>query len=250
MLLFHRDFGGEGAPIVILHGLFGSSRNWTTVAQKLTALGRVIALDARNHGESPHAPSHTLADLRADLGETMAALDLRGVILLGHSMGGLTAASYALEDSSRLRGLVIVDIAPRRYVPRHDAEFRALRVDVSHLKNRAEVDQEMAKYLSDSMVRQFLQMNLERTDEGYRWKLNVSALDTGRFLEADDFRGTCKVPALFIKGGASDFMVPEDEAVIRARFPEAEIIEIPGADHYLHYTRQEQFLETVASWIG
>lgn len=250
MRLFHRDFGGEGRPIVILHGLFGSSRNWTTVARTLTAHGHVFALDARNHGESPHAPTHTLSDMQADLGEWLAALNLHQAVLIGHSMGGLTAAGFALHDSSRLSGLIIVDIAPRVYAPRHDAEFRSLKVDVSHLNNRSEVDREMARHLSDAMVRQFLQMNLERTDVGYRWKLNVPALESARFLEEDNFRGKCMLPALFVTGGASDFFLESDHALVRERFPAAEIVTIPGADHYLHYTAQDRFLEIVRGWLG
>ncbi len=248
--LFARDFGGNGRPLVILHGLFGSHKNWVSAAQRWTDVAHVFALDLRNHGLSPHAPTHTLDDLVGDLRAWCASNLTEPPVLLGHSMGGLAVMAHALEHPEEQRGIVVVDIAPRTYRPRHEQEFEALSVDVSRAQSRQEVDELMTPHVSDPFTRGFLGMNLERLDSGFRWRLNVPVLREATYIEefappASSWSG----PALFCVGGRSDYVLPADEERIREVFPAARIERNPEADHWLHYTAVEWFAPLVRGFI-
>jgi pimeloyl-ACP methyl ester carboxylesterase len=250
MKLFQRDLGGQGKPLVILHGLFGSSKNWITNGKFLSQHRRVIALDLRNHGDSPHSDSHSLRDLVEDLKEFVDTLD-EVPDIMGHSMGGMTAAMFSLLYPQLLDRLVVVDIAPRTYPNRFSIEFDALEIDVSNAKTRYEIDNRMAEILPDPFIRQFLQMNLEKKDIGYRWKPNVKALREGRSSLVFDagslqpFSGK----ALFILGENSEFIEESDKSIIQNLFPNANIHTIPGAGHYLHYLNADEFLRVSANFL-
>ena len=250
--LFHRDFGGQGPPLVILHGLFGSHKNWSNVAQSLTDTAHVYALDLRNHGESPHSETHSLADLTDDLHVWCARYLSEPPVLLGHSMGGLAVMSHALTFPEDQRALIVVDIAPRTYHPRHDAEFAALSLDVSKAASRKEVDALMAEHVTNRVTRSFLAMNLERVagGRGYRWKLNVPVLRRGAYLEEFESEGrTWDGPALFCLGGLSDYVLPEDERLIRDVFVRACLERRADADHWLHHTAGGWFLPLVREFL-
>lgn len=249
--------------IVILHGLFGSSRNWTSVARELAKYTDVYCLDQRNHGDSPHADSHTLLDLREDLKRWLDKQRFeRKPIVLGHSMGGMAAMAFALEYPDELESLVVVDIAPREYPPHHSKEFAALSLDVSQCSTRSEVDGLMKAIVSDPTVRQFLQMNLVRapaSQPGYAWKINVPALknathtnglENAGTLGAGDSPRTYTGPALFIRGGESDYVRDEDFAKIEALFPAARIETVAGHGHWLHYSAMPEFLKILAGFLG
>jgi len=247
MKLFHRDFGGEGPPIVILHALFASSKNWVSVGRDLARWGRTMALDLRNHGDSPHADSHSLADLAGDLEEWLAAQLTEAPLLLGHRMGGLAAMAYALGRPAAVRALIVVDIAPRAYGHRYEGQLAALRLDLSGCRSRREVDALLAPLVPDPAVRDFLQMSVEKSEApggGYRWKINGPALEHSALLRGEGFElleGRYTGPTLFVAGGASDFIEEADRPRIRARFPAAQIRTIAGADHWLHHSAAEAF---------
>ena len=256
MKLNYREFGGEGAPIVILHGLFASSRNWVSVGKALTDHGRAYALDLRNHGDSPHAESHTLEDLVGDLEEWLTAQRLQQPILVGHSMGGLAAMAYSLAHPRALRGLAVVDIAPRAYHPDFEQELAALSLDLSPFRSRGEIDEALRPIVPDEDVRQFLEMNAERADGGYRWKINVSALRHSPFAAGSEFApfddslaGGSEVPALLIAGGESDYVREEDIPLFRRYFPNASVEVIPGCGHWLHYICSDSFLRMLTRFI-
>lgn len=248
--LHYVESGAGDPPLVILHGLFGSSRNWTQVARALGAQRRTIAVDQRNHGDSPHAEPHSLAGMRADLSALFETLGLQRAILLGHSMGGMTAMSFASLFPERVLALIVVDIAPRAYRPHHQKELAALSVDAGRYAERSAIDAAMAEYLPDVATRQFLQMNLVREADGYRWKLNVPALKAARATEDfGDSDAHYAGPTLFVAGGRSSYIRPEDHALIRDRFPAARIETIAEGDHWLHYTAQARFLEIVSRFL-
>jgi len=245
----HFSEQGSGPPLVILHGLFGSSRNWTSIARELALVSHVFALDLRNHGDSPRTPDHTLGSLAEDL---LLFLQKVGTptVVLGHSMGGLAAMHAALERPEALRGLIVVDIAPRSYAPRHHQEFKALREDLSGLRSRQEVDARMALHLADPVIRQFLQMNLIRgTDDRFSWKLPIDTLERASFIEGFEPQGKFDGPALFIAGGKSDYVQQADHAVILERFPNAAIEILPDAGHWPHYSHPAAFLRLVTEFL-
>ncbi|WP_207761495.1 alpha/beta fold hydrolase [Leptospira perolatii] len=242
----------DGATtILILHGLFGSSKNWVSVAEYLTKYGDVYSLDLRNHGDSPHSSDHSLPQLAEDVLEFLNDREIENCTILGHSMGGMVAMAFALDYPTRVNKLIIEDIAPRNYEFNYQNEISALKVDVSLAKSRQEIDQEMSRFVTDSFIRNFLQMNLERKEDGgYKWKLNVEGIaNSTRMFESVFHEGKkpFSAPAFFIVGGASEYFQEGDKAVAQKYFPNAKFIRIENADHYMHFTKAEKFRNAIDS---
>lgn len=250
MELAFKDHGGDGSDLLILHGLFGSSKNWASAAGKLAENARVYALDLRNHGDSAHADTHTLDDLVEDVEQFSAHRQLSRPILLGHSMGGMAVMAHALKYPDSTRAVIVVDIAPKKYEPHHEKEFAALKVDVSGLGTREEVMEAMAAHVPDENTRQFLSMNLEREGKGYRWKLNVPVLEQSQYIGEFNGSGSYAGPALFITGGKSDYVSAADHDAIREYFPGAVIETIPDGDHWLHFSAADAFLKIVQGFVA
>jgi pimeloyl-ACP methyl ester carboxylesterase len=251
--LFHRDFGGFGEPArVILHGFLGSSRNWLTAGKDLAADRRVFALDLRNHGLSPHSDEMSYAAMAADV---LAWLDARGIAsaeLIGHSMGGKVAMLIACRHPERVGRLVVVDIAPRDYQwPDRGAEVRAMAgLDLSTLGSRGDAEARLASALPNAATRKFVLTNLERTPGGWRWMVNIPALEAALpGLErnplgpADRFGG----PTLFIAGGKSSYVGSADLGAIASAFPAARVVVLEESGHNPHIDARETFVRTVAS---
>jgi esterase len=237
MNLSYRDLGGTGIPVVILHGLFGSSQNWVGMGRRLLPLGRVFALDLRNHGDSPHAPSHTLADCVEDVREWVQAHGLDPAALIGHSMGGLVAMGFAVAHPGRTAGVASIDIAPRPYPPEHGEELGALKTDISGCRTRAEIDRLLLPIVPDARTRQFLLTNAAHSDAGFRWKLNVDALERNT-VAADwaSVTGRFEGEALLVAGARSSYVGPDDPQVMRRFFPRARVHVLSEADHWPHIT--------------
>ena len=246
------DSNGDAPPLVLVHGLFGSSRNWQSIAQSLSDRAPVYSIDQRNHGSSPHTKSHTLYDMVADLRRWQEENLSAPAVYVGHSMGGLTVMGLALVFPELVDRLVVVDIAPRGYEPHHDREFQALEMDVSGFKSRSEIDSAMAEIHPVAPVRKFLQMNLERDKDGYRWSINVEALRNAAYLQGfqDYFPGlSFGGSTLVIKGQNSDYIQEEDRALFARFFPNFKLVELKGADHWLHYSAQEAFIATLKAFM-
>ncbi len=255
--LFHRDLGGNGRPpLVILHGMLGSSRNWQTVGRDLADRYHVRALDARNHGASPHAEP---MDYPAMVGDVIAWLDAQGldrVTLMGHSMGGKTAMWLACRHPERVARLIVVDIAPRNYAwPAHREEFAALNeLDLTTLHSRAEAEKRLEKHVPEWAMRKFLATNLE-TDASHRWRWAINlpviaaaltTLERNPLTTEDRFEG----PAQFISGGTSAYVTADDESAIRRHFPGAKHVVLPHAGHNPHIERREEFVAAVGGSEG
>jgi esterase len=237
MDLAFRDLGGAGSPILILHGLFGSSQNWAGMGRRLVSHGRVFGLDLRNHGDSPHAATHTLADCVGDLHDWVRAHAPEPLRLIGHSMGGLVSMGFALAYPELTAGVASIDIAPRPYPRDHEREFRALRTDINGCTSRAEVDALLAPALPDIRTRQFLLTNAVRDGTGFRWRCNVDALD--RHTVSDDFAqasGSFAGESLLVACGRSGYVRERDHMAMRKFFPGVRIRTIAGADHWPHVT--------------
>jgi len=244
MDLWFRDLGGDGSPIVILHGLFGSSQNWAGMGRRLASEGHVYGLDLRNHGESPHAPTHTLQDCVQDVADWSDAHAPGPLRLIGHSMGGLVSMGFALRHPERTAGLAVIDIAPRPYPPEHSEELRALKTDISACRSRADIDSLLQPIVPDLRTRQFIMTNVAREGDGFRWKPNVAVLEH-REVASDwaSVTGRYEGETLLVAGGRSGYVRPEDHPLMRRFFPRARILTLATADHWPHVTAPEE-LET------
>ncbi|MBP0048463.1 alpha/beta fold hydrolase [Marinobacterium sp. AK62] len=245
---------GQGKPLVILHGLFGSLENWGLQARALSERFDVIAVDLRNHGRSPHSPGMTYADMSADLKALLDSLELDRVLLMGHSMGGKVAMQFALDHPERVEKLVVVDIAPVHYPPHHDDVIQGLKaIPLTTLKSRREADQVLARYVDSEPTRAFLLKNLYRNDaRQFAWRMNLDTLaeDYSDISAAPDSANThYGGPTLFIKGGESDYLKPEHQRPIETLFPQAKFKIIAGAGHLPHVEKPAAFTKLVETFF-
>ena len=249
-------FENAGAPsVVILHGLLGASRNWTTIAKALQQDFDVHAVDLRNHGSSPHAESMRWTEMVADLNAYLDACGLDEMILMGHSLGGKVAMRFACEYPERVRKLVIVDIAAKSYPPYHDAEFRAMKsIAVGELASRKEAEQLLEPLVPNWAMRQFLLTNLVRDDAtgAFKWQVNLEALHASlphirqnSLLETDRYNG----PTLMVRGGKSDFIDDADAGDMFHWFSHLREVIVPAAGHNVHVEDRKGFLSAIQEWL-
>ncbi len=244
--------GPAATPLVIVHGLFGSARNWTAVARRLAAGRPVVAVDLRNHGDSSWDPAHGYEELAADLGEGVADLGGKADIL-GHSMGGKAAMVLALARPEAVRRLVVADIAPVAYDHTQMAYVEAMRgLDLRGVTRRSEADRRLADTVPEPGVRAFLLQSLALGGDEPSWKLNLDVLgaEMPRIMGFPPVTGRFEGPAFFLRGGGSDYVRDEHEAAIRALFPQAEIATLEGAGHWLHAEQPEAFAEAVDAFLS
>jgi esterase len=255
-VLAHRDLGGEGrAPLIILHGMLGSSRNWQSAGAGLAADFHVHALDLRDHGDSFHAPATDYAQMMDDV---IAWLDHQGIEkahLLGHSMGGKIGMLLACRHADRLDRIVVVDIAPRAYKGTHEKLFHALNgVDLKALKSRGEAEALLADEIPDLAMRRFLLTNLRRNEstDFWEWAVNLAGLTASmpaleaEFLAADDRYDD---EMLFVLGGKSHYFEPGDEKLVKRHFPAARFETIAESGHNPHFEAREHFVEIVKQFF-
>ena len=246
---------GSGPPVAVLHGLFGSGRNWRSVAQHLAAGHRVLTFDLRNHGASPWADEMSYGDMVEDLRASFRARGIERATLLGHSMGGKVAMLMALLHPDEVDRLVIVDIVPAANPQNLLAYIRAMRAaDLHGVNRRAEVDVALAAAVPDPAERAFLLQNLVIDENAARWRLNLEAIERGfpQILGFPDLpAGTAYPgPALFVAGARSNYIQPEHEPGIRRLFPRARIVRIEGAGHWVHAEQPQAFLHTVGPFLS
>ena len=248
MKLFSRIMG-KGQPILIVHGLFGMSDNWQSLGKKFADFYEVHLVDQRNHGRSPHSAVFNYEVLANDLLNYIKNHKLKNVILMGHSLGGKTAMQLAVKHPDLVQKLIIVDISPKAYPVHHDKIIEALQsLDFDDLKSRGEADIKLAEYIDDASVRQFLLKSLywvEKEQLAFRFNLKAIAdhiTEVGKVL-ADKM--VYKGPSLFIDGASSAYIVDEDEDLILEHFPEAEIVTIADAGHWVHAEQPKRFFDEV-----
>jgi pimeloyl-ACP methyl ester carboxylesterase len=245
---------GEGPPLILLHGLLGSLHNWLPVGRRFAERFKVFAVDQRNHGLSPHSPEFGYDHMARDLHELMNAQGMTSAYLLGHSMGGKTAMQFALLYPDQVERLVVVDISPRAHVPRQSGTIQALlSLDLRKFQHRGEMDAALAASVPDDELRQFLLTNVTRDKSGtFHWKSNLSAIwENRRILGAALEAGKpFSKPALFIRGGKSDYVTEADHDLIRRMFPQAVLRTIPKAGHWVHADTPEDFLGVVMAFLG
>lgn len=253
MNLLHYVEFGDGDPLVLLHGLFGSGTNLRGLAKRLAGAHRVILADLRNHGRSPHTPGMTYMDMADDLDALLGHLKADRADFVGHSMGGKAAMVLALTRAQRVRRLVVIDVAPVVYKHSYTALIGALRkLDLSRLRSRGDADSALATAVPDEATRMFLLQNLVSEAGRFRWRLNLDALERHMDvivgfpeLPGRRFHG----PALFVAGEQSDYVRSEHESRIVDLFPQARIAQISGAGHWVHVDQPTALFETLQGFL-
>jgi esterase len=246
---------GEGPPVAILHGLFGSGRNWRSIAQQFAAHHRVLALDLRNHGASPWAEGMSYREMVEDLRASLLARGIERAALLGHSMGGKVAMLAALLHPCEVDRLIVVDIAPLPNPPTLFAFVRAMRdIDLRGITRRSEADARLAAAIPDAAERAFLLQNLVIEEGKAHWRLNLEEFER-EFPQILDFPDVpaevaYRRPTLFIAGANSAYIRPMDEPVIGRLFPNARITRIEGAGHWVHAEQPQAFLQVVEPFLS
>lgn len=261
-LFFRKE--GTGSPLVIVHGLYGSSDNWVNIGKRLAEKHTVYMVDQRNHGHSPFSDSHTFNDMRNDLEEFFEKHKIEKATLLGHSMGGKVAMWFAADFPEKVEKLVIADIAPKDYLLlKEDSQFylhqnillAMMEIDFPKIKSRNDVDDFMAQKIDDVNIRQFLLKNVARDKIShlYKWRINAGVLYdhldeivsgvNKNWLE--DRIPITSYPVIFIRGMKSKYILPEDEPMIKEIYPDSKIIDIPNAGHWLHAEQPELFMKAV-----
>jgi esterase len=252
--LTHDAFGAAGPPVVILHGLLGSARNWTSIAKELAGTHRVCALDLRNHGRSPWAATMSFDEMAGDVAAFIERQGLGAVTPIGHSLGGKVAMRLALTRPALTLRLVVVDVAPVAYAHTFAPLIEAMRqVDLAQVKRRSDAELQLQRVVPDAAMRNFLLQNLVKTDAGFVWRVNLEALaanmDELLGFPAPAPDAAYGGPTMFIAGGRSDYVRPQHRPLIERLFPNAEHVIIADAGHWLHAERPAEFLAHVRRFL-
>lgn len=243
---------GEGEPLVILHGLFGSLDNWMTLAKKLGEHFEVFILDARNHGQSPHNNEFNYDVMADDLYEFLLQNSIIDPIILGHSMGGKTAMQFAMNYPNKLHKLIVADIAPKPYPVHHTIIIEGmLSLDFDVIKTRKSADEQLSKYIEDFSTRQFLLKNLYWAEkERLAWRFNIPTINKNIELIGQGLENISpfEKPTLFIRGENSNYITLKDYDPIKNIFHNAEIQSL-NSGHWVHAEKPTEFLEMLNSFL-
>lgn len=243
---------GSGQPMVILHGLLGTLDNWITLGRQFSENFTVYLVDLRNHGLSPHSEEFTYDAMMEDVLELFDSEGIKKPILLGHSMGGKVAMNLALNAPESIEKLIVADIDAKAYHVQHEqilAGLNALPID--KISSRKDADDELAKYVDEFGIRQFLLKNLDRTSDGFSWKMNLQVItrdiekvgiEIGKGQSVD-------LPTLFIRGANSNYIKDENWDALKEKFPKATLKTIDNAGHWLHAEQPEEFYKIVMDFV-
>lgn len=245
---------GEGQPLIILHGFFGSADNWQTLGKSFSQFFKVYLIDQRNHGNSPHSDAFNYDLMVEDILELMKDEGLSKAKFIGHSMGGKTAMNFAVKYPDMVEKLVVVDIGPKQYPPHHENIFNGFKsVDLSTIESRKDADDQLSRTIPDFGVRQFILKNLTRDDaDNFIWKINLESFEkngaeVGRALDPSDvFNGD----TMFIGGGNSNYIKTEDVDLIVRHFPKAKVEMIQGSGHWVHAEKPKELYDLVINFFN
>ncbi len=233
-------------PLLIAHGLYGSARNWGAIAKRISDSRQVVAVDMRNHGESPWYETHGYPEMAADIAEIIEG----ETDVIGHSMGGKAAMAMALSHPAHVRRLVVADIAPVRYTHTQLSMIEAMReVDLDQVETRRDADMQLAQRIEEPSVRAFLLQSLDVKARRWRLNLDVLARDMPKIMDFPAFETRFEGPALFLAGANSDYVTREHRDTIKARFPKARFAKLPNAGHWLHADQPRGFEAAVRAFL-
>jgi pimeloyl-ACP methyl ester carboxylesterase len=249
-MLAYAQFGATHAPgLMLVHGLYGSGRNWGVIAKRLSDSFHVTTVDLRNHGDSPHTRSHGYEDMARDLEGLIEALGAP-MHVMGHSMGGKAAMVLALARPDLLDRLVVADIAPVAYGHSQIQFIDAMRaVDLSKVTRRSDAEAQLAEQGVEPELCSFFTQSLDVA--GQRWKLNLDTLaaEMPKIMDFPALLGRFDAPTLFLTGARSDYVKPEHRPKIRALFPNARFAKLPGAGHWLHAEKPREFEAALRTFL-
>ncbi len=256
-LLLHARELGAGPPLVLLHGLFGMARNLGSIARAMAPTHRVIALDLRNHGASPHAAPMDYRTMAGDVMHTLTAMRALPAAIMGHSIGGKLAMQIVLTHPDAVSRLLVSDIAPVCYPPRNTAILAAMRAIPLHADlTRAGADAALTQAQPDPVIRAFLLQNLRLHDaesQGPAWRAGLAEIEAGLpAIEGWEPPNAAPYPGptLFVAGARSEFIRPEHRALIRALFPAARFVKIKNAGHWVHADNPDGFNAVLQTFLG
>lgn len=259
MNLFYRTVG-EGEPVIIIHGLYGASDNWMQIARKMPNKYQFILVDLRNHGASPHSTEHTYEEMVTDIAWLFHELEIEKAHVMGHSMGGKVAIAFAADYPEKIKSLTVADIAPRNYLSnpasaiQYDFHKHILQtlstINLEDLKYRSDVDGLLKSHIPEVGIRQFILKNLQRKNDRFEWKINVSVLkqNLDHIISAVDWNEysdripITQYPVLFLKGELSGYIRENDIKIILTMYSEAIIKTIEDATHFLHAEKPDKFV--------
>ncbi|WND02889.1 alpha/beta fold hydrolase [Temperatibacter marinus] len=251
MDLFYRE-RGEGEPVILLHGLFGSNDNQGGLARALSENYRVYGFDLRNHGKSPHTPEMGYDKMAGDVIGMMNKLEIESAHFVGHSMGGKTSMQVALNNSHRVNKLCVLDIAPVAYDHHHTQILKGMRkVTETEISSRDDVIKILSSYEKEPAVLSFLATNWRRNSEG-RWdlRLNLDAIETHyQQIVAGNSGTPYNGDTLFVRGGESDYVLPEHRERVLSLFPKASVRTVGGAGHWLHAEKPDMVQRIVKRFL-
>ena len=248
----HGQVKGDGQPLIMLHGLFGSLENLGVLSRKLAETYQVHALDLRNHGRSPHADTMNYQSMAADVLAYIRQHDLQQVVIIGHSMGGKVAMQVVLDAPARVACLVVLDIAPVTYGNRHGNVFQGLQsIDLTTIKNRIEAEEVLSGFVKELPVRQFLLKNMVKGKDGFSWRMNLQGIQQSYsdiVLSVSD--SVWEGRTLFIRGELSDYITIEHREDILRRFPNAKVMTVNNTGHWLHAEKPTAVLNVIRRFLS
>ncbi|WP_294672479.1 alpha/beta fold hydrolase [uncultured Fluviicola sp.] len=251
MKLQHRIIG-EGKPLIILHGLFGSSDNWQTHAKRFSDYFQVILVDQRNHGHTDWSDEFDYDILAEDLHELITDLGLEKVNLLGHSMGGKTVMRCAQLYPDTIEKMIVVDMGIKGYPPHHQEILKGIAaLNATPMDSRSAAEEVLLPFVPENGTRQFLMKNLYWIEKGkLAWRMNVEVLEREmqNILKAIPDEEVF-VQTLFIRGGMSKYILDEDIPEIEDRFPDSSFLTIENAGHWVHAEQPEEFMNAVLEFL-
>ena len=246
---------GEGKPLVILHGLFGSLDNWFSLAKAFSDNHHVYLVDQRNHGQSPHADSHTYDEMADDLVEFFEEHNLKDAVLVGHSMGGKTAMRFAADHSELLSKLVVVDMGVKQYPVHHDLIIRSMQaLDLKNTSSRSEAEEELKHLLDeDESTIQFLLKNVyrQKQDDGstcYAWRFNLDVIAEDIEEMGLSISQGSDIETLFLYGTQSKYVLESDQDSILELFPNTTFKSLETG-HWVHAQDPKGFVDSVKEFI-
>lgn len=252
MKLFFRQ-QGQGQPLIILHGLLGSSDNWHSLGRHFGENFSVYLVDQRNHGQSPHSDEINYKLMTEDLEVFMRENNIPKANLIGHSMGGKTVMNFAVKNPTMVEKLIVVDIVPKYYVVRHDRLIEGMKaIPLDEITSRSEAEVILSGYEPDPAVRQFLLKNLARDDEGkFKWRPNLHAIDEhlDEIGQGMVYSGSFNGQSLFVNGSRSNYFADGDQELIKKIFPQAKFVSL-NTGHWVQAEKPQEFAETVLQFLN